>query len=96
MIMGDSECGKTNLLKVIAQGLIERYGDDELVFGVFDPRRGLRGAIPEEYRGGYAYNSKLAAGLAHAALRANWRSGCRTRAPTPRTWNRAASPARGS
>ncbi|KOG40720.1 type VII secretion protein EccCa [Streptomyces resistomycificus] len=64
MIMGDSECGKTNLLKVLAQGLIERYGEDELVFGVFDPRRGLRGAIPEEYRGGYAYNSKLAAGLA--------------------------------
>ncbi|MEU5362440.1 type VII secretion protein EccCa [Streptomyces sp. NPDC005925] len=64
MIMGDSECGKTNLLKVIAQGLIERHGDSEIVFGVFDPRRGLRGAIPEEYRGGYAYNSKLCAGLA--------------------------------
>ncbi|MBG0855265.1 type VII secretion protein EccCa [Streptomyces spinoverrucosus] len=64
LIMGDSECGKTNLLKVITQGLIERYGDDELVFGVFDPRRGLRGAIPEEYRGGYAYNAKLCAGLA--------------------------------
>ncbi|WP_037854485.1 type VII secretion protein EccC [Streptomyces sp. NRRL S-340] len=64
MIMGDSECGKTNLLKVIAEGLIERYGDDELVFGVFDPRRGLRGAVPEEYRGGYAYNAKLAGALA--------------------------------
>ncbi|MFI8834131.1 type VII secretion protein EccCa [Streptomyces afghaniensis] len=64
LIMGDSECGKTNLLKVIARGLIERYGDKELVFGVFDPRRGLRGVIPEEYRGGYAYNTKLCAGLA--------------------------------
>ncbi|MFJ4471108.1 type VII secretion protein EccCa [Streptomyces sp. NPDC089424] len=64
LIMGDSECGKTNLLKVITQGLMERYSDDELVFGVFDPRRGLRGAIPEEYRGGYAYNAKLCAGLA--------------------------------
>ncbi|GAA3304182.1 hypothetical protein GCM10020295_54640 [Streptomyces cinereospinus] len=64
LVMGDSECGKTNLLKVIVQGLIERYGDDELVFGVFDPRRGLRGAVPEEYRGGYAYNAKLCAGLA--------------------------------
>ncbi|MBX9395113.1 type VII secretion protein EccCa [Streptomyces sp. TRM72054] len=64
LIMGDSECGKTNLLKVITQGLIERYGDDEVVFGVFDPRRGLRGTIPEEYRGGYAYNAKLCAGLA--------------------------------
>ncbi|GGV59956.1 type VII secretion protein EccCa [Streptomyces thermoviolaceus] len=64
LIMGDSECGKTNLLKAIAQGLIERYSDEELVFGVFDPRRGLRGAIPEEYRGGYAYNAKLAGALA--------------------------------
>ncbi|ANH91519.1 MULTISPECIES: type VII secretion protein EccCa [unclassified Streptomyces] len=64
MIMGDSECGKTNLLKVVVEGLIERYGDDELVFGVFDPRRGLRGAVPEEYRGGYAYNAKLAGALA--------------------------------
>ncbi|EYT81068.1 cell division protein FtsK [Streptomyces sp. Tu 6176] len=65
MIMGDSECGKTNLLKVVVEGLIERHGDDELVFGVFDPRRGLRGAVPEEYRGGYAYNAKLAGALAH-------------------------------
>ncbi|MGW5661161.1 type VII secretion protein EccCa [Streptomyces sp. NPDC003758] len=63
LILGDSECGKTNLLKVIANGLIERYGESELVFGIMDPRRGLRGAIPEEYRGGYAYNSKLAGAL---------------------------------
>ncbi|MFE6548642.1 type VII secretion protein EccCa [Streptomyces sp. NPDC057746] len=63
LIMGDSECGKTNLLKVVANGLIERYSDEELVFGIMDPRRGLRGAIPEEYRGGYAYNSKLAGAL---------------------------------
>ncbi len=63
IVMGDSECGKTNLLRVVAEGLMERYGEDELVFAVYDPRRGLRGAIPEEYRGGYAYNAKLAAGL---------------------------------
>ncbi|MFE0376190.1 type VII secretion protein EccCa [Streptomyces inhibens] len=64
LIMGDSECGKTNLLKTIAGGLIERYSEDELVFAVMDPRRGLRGAIPEEFNGGYAYNAKLCAGLA--------------------------------
>src|SRR5690606_34232974 len=64
LIMGDSECGKTNLLKVIAQGLVERYSDEELVFGIMDPRRGLRGAVPEEYRGGYAYNTKLCGALA--------------------------------
>ncbi|MGP8298271.1 type VII secretion protein EccCa [Streptomyces inhibens] len=64
LIMGDSECGKTNLLKTIAGGLIERYSEDELVFAVMDPRRSLRGAIPEEFNGGYAYNVKLCAGLA--------------------------------
>ncbi|MFC5200198.1 type VII secretion protein EccCa [Streptomyces kaempferi] len=64
LILGDNECGKTNLLKLIARQLIDRYGDEELVFGVFDPRRGLRGAVPEPYRGGYAHNAKLAAALA--------------------------------
>ncbi|MFD7813841.1 type VII secretion protein EccCa [Streptomyces sp. NPDC059785] len=64
LVLGDNECGKTNLLKLIATRLIERYSDDELVFGVFDPRRGLRGVIPEPYRGGYAHNAKVAAGLA--------------------------------
>ncbi|ATW48904.1 type VII secretion protein EccCa [Streptomyces peucetius] len=63
LVMGDSECGKTNLLKAIAHGLVERYGEDELVFAVMDPRRSLRGTVPEEFNGGYAYNAKLCAGL---------------------------------
>ncbi|MFF2652567.1 type VII secretion protein EccCa [Streptomyces sp. NPDC058045] len=64
LILGDNECGKTNLLKLIAARLVERYTDEELVFGVFDPRRGLRGVVPEPYRGGYAHNAKLAGALA--------------------------------
>ncbi|MGW7102191.1 type VII secretion protein EccCa [Streptomyces sp. NPDC054838] len=64
LVLGDSECGKTNLLKTIAGGLVERYGEEELVFAVMDPRRGLRGVVPEEFNGGYAYNAKLCAGLA--------------------------------
>ncbi|MFJ7961788.1 type VII secretion protein EccCa [Streptomyces sp. NPDC096324] len=64
LILGDNECGKTNLLKLMARQLIDRYGDEELVFGIYDPRRGLRGAVPEPYRGGYAHNAKLAAALA--------------------------------
>ncbi|WP_030668312.1 type VII secretion protein EccC [Streptomyces sp. NRRL B-1347] len=64
LVLGDNECGKTNLLKLITRQLIARYGDKELVFGVFDPRRGLRGHVPEPYRGGYAHNAKLAAALA--------------------------------
>ncbi|MFD9421529.1 MULTISPECIES: type VII secretion protein EccCa [unclassified Streptomyces] len=63
LVMGDSECGKTNLLRTVAHGLIDRYGEDDLVFAVMDPRRSLRGAVPEEFNGGYAYNSKLCAGL---------------------------------
>ncbi|MGY1396974.1 type VII secretion protein EccCa [Streptomyces sp. SS10] len=63
LVLGDNECGKTNLLKLIVAGLVERYADDELVFGVFDPRRGLRGVVPEPYRGGYAHNATLATAL---------------------------------
>ncbi|MEU4497346.1 type VII secretion protein EccCa [Streptomyces sp. NPDC023998] len=64
LILGDNECGKTNLLTLISQQFIDRYGEEELVFAVFDPRRGLRGVIPEPYRGGYAHNAKISAGLA--------------------------------
>ncbi|MFG2403946.1 type VII secretion protein EccCa [Streptomyces brevispora] len=63
LVMGDSECGKTNLLRTVAHGLVDRYGEDDLVFAVMDPRRSLRGVVPEEFNGGYAYNSKLCAGL---------------------------------
>ncbi|OEJ61111.1 type VII secretion protein EccC [Streptomyces agglomeratus] len=64
LILGDSECGKTNLLKLIVKQLTDRYTEEELVFGVFDPRRGLRGIVPEPYRGGYAHNANLAHALA--------------------------------
>lgn len=64
LILGDNECGKTNLLKLITGQLIDRHSDENLVFGVFDPRRGLRGVVPEPYRGGYAHNAKLATALA--------------------------------
>ncbi|MEV7063717.1 type VII secretion protein EccCa [Streptomyces collinus] len=63
LILGDNECGKTNLLKLIATQLVQRHSDEELVFGLYDPRRGLRGVIPEPYRGGYAHNAKLAGAL---------------------------------
>ncbi|MFC5722003.1 type VII secretion protein EccCa [Streptomyces gamaensis] len=64
LVLGDNECGKTNLLRLIARQFVERYGEEDLVFAVFDPRRGLRGAVPEPYRGGYAHNAKLAGALA--------------------------------
>ncbi|MFQ6855668.1 type VII secretion protein EccCa [Streptomyces sp. 35M1] len=66
LVLGDSECGKTNLLRTVAHGLVDRYGEDDLVFAVMDPRRSLRGVVPEEFNGGYAYTSKLCAGLSTA------------------------------
>ncbi|KNE84029.1 type VII secretion protein EccC [Streptomyces xinghaiensis] len=63
LVLGDSECGKSNLLRLVANGLMARHGEDDLVFAVMDPRRGLRTLVPEEYRGGYAHNSKICGAL---------------------------------
>jgi DNA segregation ATPase FtsK/SpoIIIE, S-DNA-T family len=64
LVLGDGECGKTNLLRLVAQGLAARFTADELVFAVMDPRRGLRDAVPEGHLGGYAGNGKVCGGLA--------------------------------
>jgi S-DNA-T family DNA segregation ATPase FtsK/SpoIIIE len=64
LVLGDGECGKTNLLRLVAGGLAARHGERELVFAVMDPRRGLRQAVPESLLGGYAGNGKVCGGLA--------------------------------
>ncbi|GLW64806.1 type VII secretion protein EccC [Actinomadura rubrobrunea] len=64
LVLGDGGCGKTNLLRLVAEGLVARYSPEEVVFAVMDPRRGLREVIPEPYVGGYAGSARLAAGLA--------------------------------
>jgi S-DNA-T family DNA segregation ATPase FtsK/SpoIIIE len=64
LVLGDGECGKTNLLRLVARGLADRFGTDELVFAVMDPRRGLRDAVGEDHLGGYAGNGKVCGGLA--------------------------------
>ncbi|KLL11885.1 hypothetical protein FrCorBMG51_08745 [Protofrankia coriariae] len=66
VVLGDSGCGKTNLVRLIVNALVDRYSDTELVFAIFDPRRGLRRDVPEKYDGGYAPNAALAQGLATA------------------------------
>src|SRR5690606_30624682 len=63
LVLGDGECGKTNLLRLVAEGLMARYAPGEIVFAVMDPRRTLRDAIPEPYLGGYASNPRVCAGL---------------------------------
>jgi S-DNA-T family DNA segregation ATPase FtsK/SpoIIIE len=41
LVLGDAECGKTNLLRLLARGLATRYQPDEVALTVVDHRRGL-------------------------------------------------------
>jgi S-DNA-T family DNA segregation ATPase FtsK/SpoIIIE len=66
LALGDSGTGKTNLLRLLASGLIAQHSPKELVFAVFDPRHSLAGAVPDEYDGGHATNPALAQRLSAA------------------------------
>jgi DNA segregation ATPase FtsK/SpoIIIE, S-DNA-T family len=66
LVLGDAECGKTNLLHLVAQSLIEQYGPHELVFAVVDPRGTLDDTVPDKYLGGYAASVTQAGRLAEA------------------------------
>ena len=54
IVFGDTETGKTNLLRLIGQGLTERFSPERGADHVrrLPPR--AAGAVPQEYRLGYA------------------------------------------
>lgn len=54
LVFGESESGKTNLLRLIAKQIAERYSPDEAKFVVGDYRRSLLGALPESHLLEYA------------------------------------------
>ncbi|KAB2388805.1 type VII secretion protein EccCa [Actinomadura montaniterrae] len=64
LVLGDGGCGKTNLLRLIVEGLMARHTPGDVVFAVMDPRRTLRDVIPAPYLGGYATTPRVCAGLA--------------------------------
>ncbi|KAB1654840.1 type VII secretion protein EccCa [Pseudoclavibacter chungangensis] len=66
---GDAGAGKSSLLRVVAEGFMERYSSDELVIGVMDVRGQVAPAVPEDYLGGHASNARTATGLAAAIAR---------------------------
>ncbi|WOF22711.1 type VII secretion protein EccCb [Microbacterium betulae] len=64
LVLGDARSGKTNALRLIAHGLIERFTPEELAIAVVDPRGHVADAIPEDYLAAHAKTARQAAGLA--------------------------------
>lgn len=54
VIFGGPECGKSTTLRVIVNGLLQRYTPKEALFLVLDYRRSLLGFIPQEFLIRYA------------------------------------------
>jgi len=59
-VMGDTESGKTNLLRLVARAVTQRYAPDEAKVVLVDLRRELYDAVPAEYRLGYAVSAAVA------------------------------------
>lgn len=64
MVLGDSGCGKTTVLRGIAQGAIDRHSPEELVIALMDSRGELVAEIPDDYLGGHATSGRQARQLA--------------------------------
>ncbi|MFB7721529.1 FtsK/SpoIIIE domain-containing protein [Nocardia sp. NPDC056100] len=54
LVLGDTECGKTTLLRNVIRGITDFTGPEWAQILVIDPCRTLLGAVPSEYLAGYA------------------------------------------
>jgi DNA segregation ATPase FtsK/SpoIIIE, S-DNA-T family len=63
LVFGDTECGKSNLLRLVAESLVERYPPDEARLIFIDYRRSLLDSADTEHRIGYAAASAAAVPL---------------------------------
>ncbi|MEV0403560.1 type VII secretion protein EccCa [Actinoallomurus sp. NPDC050550] len=71
VVFGDNESGKSNLLRIIADSIVERYSPQEARLVFLDFRRSLLDAAETEHRIGYAASSTAATQLikdVHGAL----------------------------
>ncbi|WP_227870111.1 type VII secretion protein EccCa [Streptomyces otsuchiensis] len=78
VVVGDSESGKTNLLRLAAQAITSHYTPAEARIMVVDYRRELVESVPEEYRLGHAVTMDGLKELIDGAARA-----VQTRVPGP-------------
>lgn len=70
LVVGDTESGKTNLLRLVARAITERYTPEEARILLVDYRRDLVEAVPEEYRLGHAVSIDALRELVNGAARA--------------------------
>jgi S-DNA-T family DNA segregation ATPase FtsK/SpoIIIE len=63
VVVGDNECGKSNLLRVIVDAVKARYTPDEARIIMLDYRRALLDSAESDQVIGYAASSTAAAGL---------------------------------
>ena len=56
LLFGDTESGKTNFLRVIAQRIVEAYRPDQARILLVDYRRTMLGAVPQDNLVGYGTN----------------------------------------
>jgi S-DNA-T family DNA segregation ATPase FtsK/SpoIIIE len=61
IVLGDTECGKTAALRMLATQIAARHGPRDARFLVVDYRRTLLGAIPDDHLAGYASGAAAAA-----------------------------------
>ena len=54
LIFGDTASGKSNLLRVITEGIVRRHSPKEARIVILDYRRSLLGTVSEDYQIGYA------------------------------------------
>jgi DNA segregation ATPase FtsK/SpoIIIE, S-DNA-T family len=60
-VLGDTESGKTNLLRLVARAVVRCYTPDEARVVLVDLRRELFDVVPAEFRLGYAVSAAVAA-----------------------------------
>lgn len=67
MVFGDSETGKTNVLRLAINAITRRYPPEQARILLADTRRDLLGDVPEEYRVGFAVDGEALGRLAGSA-----------------------------
>ncbi|MFD0278105.1 type VII secretion protein EccCa [Kitasatospora sp. NPDC127111] len=70
LVVGDSESGKTNLLRLVIDAITTAYTPAEARIMLVDYRRGLYDSVPEEYRLGYAVAVDMLRQIVDGASRA--------------------------